>query len=178
MTIGPTLTTARLILRPPIIDDLEPWMAFGADPECMRFLGGVGTANTSWRGLAAMAGSWSLMGFSMFSVVEKDSGQWVGRLGPWRPQGWPGDEVGWGIARRHWGKGYATEGAAAAMDWSFEHLGWTDIIHCIDPLNRASQVVAEHLGSRLRGPTLLPEPMHMIQVEAWGQTRAQWRAAH
>jgi RimJ/RimL family protein N-acetyltransferase len=175
--IGPTLTTERLVLRPPTADDLEPWIEFGADPECMRFLGGAATRNTSWRALAAMTGSWVLMGFSMFSVVEKDTGQWVGRLGPWRPEGWPAPEVGWGITRRHWGKGYATEGAVAAMDWAFEHLGWTDIIHCIDPLNTASQEVARRLGSQLRGPTTLPAPMHEFPVEAWGQSRDQWRGA-
>jgi RimJ/RimL family protein N-acetyltransferase len=176
MTIGPTLTTARLILRPPVLDDLPAWMEFQADDEGMRYLGGVATANTSWRLMAAMAGSWSLMGFSMFSVVERDTGKWVGRLGPWMPEGWPGHEVGWGILRRCWGKGYATEGAEAAMDWAFEHLGWTDIIHCIDPRNTASQIVAKHLGSTLRGPVFLPEPMQAVPVEAWGQTREQWRS--
>lgn len=39
------------------------------------------------------AGAWTIRGFSMFSVIEKDSGQWIGRLGPWQPEGWPGTEV-------------------------------------------------------------------------------------
>ena len=37
----------------------------------------------------------------MFSVFEKDSGRWIGRLGPWEPHGWPGKEVGWGIVPMH-----------------------------------------------------------------------------
>lgn len=70
-----------------------------------------------------VAGSWSLLGFGMFSVLERDTGRWVGRVGPLHPDGWPGDEVGWGIARGAWGRGYATEAAAAAMEWSFDILG-------------------------------------------------------
>ena len=85
----------------------------------------------------------------MFSVIEKASGRWVGRLGPWQPEGWPGTEVGWGLARDAWGKGYATEGAAAAIDWAFDALGWDDVIHCIDPGNAA-------LGPGRRAPRLGP----------------------
>ena len=66
--------------------------------------------------------AWALQGFSMFSVIEKASGDWIGRLGPWAPEGWPGTEVGWGIVRSAWGKGYATEGAAATIDWAFDTM--------------------------------------------------------
>ena len=82
-----------------------------------------------------MCGAWSMTGIAMFSVIEKATGRWVGRLGPWYPEGWPDHEVGWGIAREHWGKGYASEGAAAAMDYAFDVLGWTEVIHCIDEQN-------------------------------------------
>src|SRR5687767_1598529 len=111
--LGPTLETQRLILRPPVETDLDAWAAFMADPVAARFIGGAQPRATAWRGMASMAGSWALKGFGMFSVIEKSSGEWVGRLGPWRPEGWPGDEVGWGLARQAWGKGYAVEGATA-----------------------------------------------------------------
>ena len=88
--------------------------------------------------MATFTGSWALHGFGMFSVIEKASGRWIGRLGPWAPEGWPGTEVGWGLAREAWGKGYATEGSAATMDWAIDTLGWSDIIHSIDPDNEAS----------------------------------------
>ncbi|HEX2802241.1 MAG TPA: GNAT family N-acetyltransferase, partial [Phenylobacterium sp.] len=84
--------------------------------------------------------------------------------------------IGWGLARAAWGRGYATEGAAAAMDYAFDVLGWTEAIHCIDPANQASQAVARRLGSTNLGPTALPPPLHEAPVEAWGQTREQWRA--
>ena len=149
--LGPTLETERLILRPPAAEDLDGWAAFMADEEAARFIGGALPRPTAWRTLATMAGSWALQGFGMFSVIEKSSGRWVGRLGPWQPEGWPGTEVGWGLAREAWGKGYATEGATAAIDWAFDALGWDDVIHCIDADNAGSIGVAERLGSVNRG---------------------------
>jgi RimJ/RimL family protein N-acetyltransferase len=123
-----------------------------------------------------MAGAWQLFGFAMFSVIEKSTGRWVGRLGPWQPEGWPGTEVGWGLAREAWGKGYATEGSTAAIDWAFAHLGWTDVIHCIDGENQASQAVAVRLGSRKLHRATLPPPFEAATVDVWGQSRAEWTA--
>jgi RimJ/RimL family protein N-acetyltransferase len=88
----------------------------------MRHLGGVQPRSVAWRGFLQMAGAWTIQGFSMFSVIEEVSGRWIGRIGPWRPEGWPGPEVGWALSRDVWGKGYATEAATAAMDWVFDEL--------------------------------------------------------
>ncbi|HYD43650.1 MAG TPA: GNAT family N-acetyltransferase [Phenylobacterium sp.] len=174
--LGPTLETERLILRPPAPEDFDPWAEFMADEEASRFIGGPLVRAASWRGFCSMAGAWAMFGFAMFSVVEKSSGRWIGRLGPWVPEGWPGTEVGWGVVREAWGKGYATEGATAAIDWAFDHLGWTEVIHCIDPENTASQRVAQRLGSRNLGPTRMPAPFEHMPVDAWGQSREAWRA--
>ncbi len=177
MTLAPRLETDRLILRPPVADDFEGWAAFMADAESAAFLGGVQDRAVAWRGLATMAGSWALLGFGMFSVIEKATGAWVGRVGPWRPEGWPGAEVGWGIAADRGGRGYATEAAAAAMDWAFDVLGWQKVIHCIDPRNAPSQGVARKLGSTKVGhePSLAG---FGTAVDIYGQTRDDWRTRH
>ena len=117
--IGTTLETERLILRPPVEADLDGWAALHADEDSARFIGGPLERAAAWRAMAAMTGSWWLRGLGMFSVVEKATGRWIGRLGPWQPEGWPGTEVGWGLRREAWGRGFATEGAAAAIDWAF-----------------------------------------------------------
>ena len=176
MADGPTLETERLILRPPRAEDLDAWAAFAADEVAARFLGGPQERHGAWRSLASMAGSWALYGYGPFSIIEKSSGRWVGRLGPWRPEGWPGGEILWGVAREAWGRGYAPEGAAAAIDWTFDTLGWDEVIHCIDPENAASIAVARKLGSRLLRPARLPKPYDVFPVEAWGQSREAWRA--
>jgi len=174
--LGPVLETERLILRPTGLEDFEGWASLMADEEAARYIGGVQAPSTAWRGLMGMAGAWALTGVAMFSVIEKASDRWIGRLGPWRPADWPGPEVGWGLVREAWGKGYATEGAAAAIDFAFDQLGWDEVIHCIDPANTPSQKVALRLGSTNRGPGKLPSPYEDAAVDIWGQSRAQWRA--
>lgn len=124
--------------------------------------------------MLTMAGAWCVQGFGMFSVIEAETGLWVGRAGPWHPHGWPGTEVGWGISRDRWGRGYATEASATAIDWAFERLGWTEVIHCIDPANVASAAVARRLGSRNRGPVAMPAPYDGQSVDLWGQSREEW----
>jgi RimJ/RimL family protein N-acetyltransferase len=173
--LGPTLETIRLILRPTRAEDFDPWAEFSADELTMRHLGGVQPRTVAWRGMVSVAGAWAIQGFSMFSVIEKATGAWIGRLGPWKPEGWPGAEVGWGLASHAWKKGYAVEGATAAMEWAFEELGWTEVIHCIDPANLPSLAVARRLGSKLLRVGRLPRPYDASELEIWGQSRDEWR---
>ena len=174
MTLGPILETPRLILRPTRTEDLAGYVELMSDADTTRFIGGIAPPSTVWRQMMTVAGSWSLHGFGFFSVIEKDTGRWIGRLGPWQPEGWPGHEVGWSILPSAGGKGYVTEGSAAALDWAFKTLGWPDVIHCIVPENLPSQKVAERLGSTNLGPTRIPAPLDDLVIDAWGQTRDQW----
>ena len=169
------LETQRLLLRVPQAGDFERYAEVLGDEDAARYIGGTQPRAAAWRRFLQMPGAWAVQGFGMFSVIEKDSGRWVGRLGPWQPEGWPGTEVGWGVTRESWGKGYAIEGATAAIDWAFARLGWDEIIHCIAPDNRASQQVALRLGSSLRGPVRLPAPYEDAPCDLWGQTRLQWQ---
>lgn len=173
---GPVLQTERLTLRPIALEDFPRWAEMMADPEASRFLGGVTPPAAAWRGFMTMAGAWSLTGVSMFSVIERDTGLWLGRIGPWKPEGWPGTEVGWGLHPDAQGKGYGVEAATAALDYAFDVLGWDDVIHCIDPDNTPSQRLAERLGATNRGRTQLPAPLSEFTVDAWGQSRADWKA--
>lgn len=171
---GPVLETERLTLRPIAIEDFPRWAEMMADPEASKFLGGVQPASVAWRGFMSMAGAWSLTGISMFSVTERDTGLWLGRIGPWTPHGWPGTEVGWGLHPDAQGKGYGVEAATATLDYAFDVLDWTDVIHCIDPDNVPSQRLAERLGSRNLGPTQMPPPFQDLPVDRWGQSREDW----
>ena len=171
-----TLETERLILRPPLPEDLDSWAAFHGDAQSMRYLGGALSRAEAWRGMAVVAGSWALRGFGYFSLIEKASGHWVGRSGPWYPEGWPEKEIGWMIAAEARGKGYASEAARASLDFVFGTLGWARVVHIIDPENLASHGVARKIGSRLLGPVTLPPPLSHWPVEAWGQSREDWRA--
>jgi RimJ/RimL family protein N-acetyltransferase len=170
------IDTARLILRPLRLEDFDAFAEFSRDPDAARYLGGPQGRSMAWRNFMTMAGAWYLQGISMFSVLLKASGEWIGRVGPWYPDGWPGTEVAWGIVPRFWGQGFATEAASAAIDWAFETLGWEEVIHTIDPRNAASIAVAGKLGAEHRGPGRLPPPYDGAPVHIWGQARAQWLA--
>ena len=170
------IETQRLILRLPRIEDFDAYAALQADPEASRHIGGPLSRPLAWRKFLQYPGAWMVQGFAMFSVTLKDGGEWLGQLGPWQPEGWPGTEVGWAFQRAAWGKGYAAEAAVAAIDWVFANLGWSEVIHSIAPDNHASQALAARLGSVNRGPGKLPPPSEHVAIDIWAQTREQWFA--
>lgn len=171
-----TIRTARLLLREPRLEDFEAYAELLADEDAARWIGGMQPRAAAWRKFLQQPGAWKVQGFGMFSVIDPATGDWLGQLGPWRPDGWPGNEIGYAFHPRAWGNGYATEAAVAAIDWAFAHLGWDDIVHCIHPDNLPSKRVAARLGSTvLRTGALLPAPSEGVDVELWGQTRAQWQ---
>ena len=174
---GPVIETGRLKLRRWSSADIAPNSAMLSDPGTARFIAADGkpvtTALAGWRNAAVMSGHWALHGFGMFVVEEKSSGRFAGRVGPWSPPGWPGFEVGWGIAREFRGKGYAVEAARASIDWCFATFELDLIMHCIDKENVASQAVARRLGAEKRHEIDLFG--HLADV--WVTSRDKWRAS-
>lgn len=172
----PIIQTERLLLRVPTADDLEGWVAFVDDAVAMEHLGGKRLSrHEAWRQLCTMVGSWHVRGFGMFSVIERATGEWVGRIGAWQPEDWPGREVGWGVRSKFAGRGYAHEAAAASMDYVFDDLGWDRVIHSIAPTNVRSAALAQRLGSVNCGPTQLPSPYEAMPVDSWEQSAEDWR---
>jgi RimJ/RimL family protein N-acetyltransferase len=173
---GPVIATARLRLRRWRDADVAPNSAMLSDPGTARFIAADGKPVTTelagWRNAAIMSGHWALHGFGMFVVEEKSSGKFVGRVGPWFPPGWPGFEVGWGIAREFRGKGYAVEAARASIDWCFATFELDRIIHCIDKENTASQAVALRLGAEKGGEFDLFGHL----ADLWVTARDKWQA--
>jgi RimJ/RimL family protein N-acetyltransferase len=119
----------------------------------MRYLGTGVTLSPmdAWRSMAAILGHWRLLGYGMFAIELKATGELVGRAGFLDPPGWPGFEVGWVLGRRHWGKGYAVEAARPCVDYAFRVLERSRVISLIRPDNHRSIRVAERLGERLTG---------------------------
>src|SRR5215212_2664854 len=171
---GPVIETERLKLRQWRIADLAPYTEMLADPGTARFITvdgkSVADAMTGWRHTVVMAGHWALHGAGMFAVEEKSTGNFVGRVGPWFPPGWPDFEIGWGITKQARGKGYAVEAARASIDWAFATFELDRIIHCIDRENTASQAVARRLGAHPEGETMLLGHA----VELWLTRRETW----
>lgn len=145
----PSLTTDRLLLRGFELRDAEPYMAMMEDPSVTQFLGdGRPLSRTdAWRQLAMFAGHWVLKGFGLWAVEERATGRLLGRIGCMEPEGWPGFEIAYTLARPAWGHGYAREGAAAALRYARETLEKRDIISIIRPANAGSIRVATSLGA-------------------------------
>ena len=169
------LETERLILRMFREDDFETYAKICADPEVMRYLGeGKPYPRLeAWRHMAFLVGHWHLRGYGHWAVEEKASGQLVGRIGFLNPEGWPGFEIGWTLARECWGKGYATEGARRALEYAFTDMNRDHVISLIHPENQASIRVAERLGEKLEGEA----EVFGKQVSVYGIDRAAWHAA-
>ena len=176
MTLGPTLETERLILRPPEASDFAGWAKMHEDAEAMRFIGGAMHPAQVWRVMATMIGHWHIRGYGMFSWIEKSTGDWIGRGGPWNPEGWPQPEIGWGLSAEKMGQGFASEAATALIDYAVDDLGWCEIVHCIDSNNTPSMKLAERLGSSYRGEIDPPKPYEGNNWVIYGQTADQWRA--
>jgi len=178
---GPVIESERLILRQWRAADVAPYTTMLADPGTARFITvdgkPVDDAMVGWRHTVVMAGHWALHGAGMFAVEEKSTGDFVGRVGPWFPPGWPEFEIGWGIARQAQRKGYALEAARAAIDWAFATFALDRIIHCIDRENVASQAVARRLGAEKHGQFELfghPADMWVTRREAWTVQARTW----
>jgi RimJ/RimL family protein N-acetyltransferase len=145
-----TLETERLLLRPFREDDLDAYALLVADAEVMRYLGDGRTLNRveAWRQMAFFLGHWTLRGYGLWAAVLKETNALAGRIGLFNPEGWPGLEVGWMLGRDFWGRGLATEGGRAALDYAFTALKADHVISVIQPANVRSIRVAERLGER------------------------------
>lgn len=174
----PMIETERLRLRPLSPEDYEPHAAMMADSRVAAFLSPTRTPQprgADWRAFATMLGHWTIRGYGFFSAFEKSGGDWVGRVGPWMPEGWPGLEAGWSIAPAHWGKGYAGEAAIATVNWIFARKPDLDrIISLIDPANANSQAVARKIGEAKTGETF--DFNETVRLEIWAAERREWLA--
>jgi RimJ/RimL family protein N-acetyltransferase len=151
------LETDRLKLRMWRESDLDAYADMCADPMVMRYLGPgtVMTRSDAWRSMAFFIGHWHMRGYGHWAVEERATGQMIGRIGFLNPEGWPAFEIGWTLARHAWGKGYAIEGAKAALRYAFEDLDKRHVISLIHPENVRSIRVAERLGEKPEGRTRL-----------------------
>jgi RimJ/RimL family protein N-acetyltransferase len=150
------IETGRLLLRQPRVEDAAELLEAFADPEAMRFIGDGSTTDLAGAEQAVdrWLGRWDAWGVGMFVVQHTEDARVLGRAGflRWDPDTWEvggsETELGWGLAREHWGHGYATEAALALRDWALNERGLTRLISLIQPENLRSIRVAEKLGER------------------------------
>lgn len=149
--------TERLVLRRWRDEDLESYAAMNADPEVMRFIGDghVQDRAEARATFAQIRGHWDEHGFGRWALERKDSASVIGFAGLGFPRFIPElatvPEIGWRLARPHWGQGYATEAAVGSRDDFFRSFGYDHIISLAYPANTASLRIMTKLGFRRDG---------------------------
>jgi RimJ/RimL family protein N-acetyltransferase len=172
---APLIETERLLLRPWRKEDFRPYHAILQHPDVHRHFGPdpMG-AEECWRRLLAAAGGWQFNGFGTWAAERKDDGKLVGSLGiftAWRdlePEFGEQPEMGWIFAAETHGKGMASEGCRAILDWTEANLSSTPIWAIIAPENKPSLKLAAKLGFEKVSETLYHnDPTVVLKRPAW-----------
>lgn len=144
------LETSRLRLRDWIETDLEPFSALNADDEVMRYFPSTLTNEETLRFYHSILDEFKECGFGLYAVEEKETKEFIGFIGFHRAlfeaEFTPCIEIGWRLKKEAWGKGYATEGAAACLHYGFNELGFSDIYSFTADINTPSKNVMRKIG--------------------------------
>ncbi len=148
--MAPVIETARLILRTWKDADVEPWIATGLDPRVMEFFPALSERADAEKRVAVMRERLERDGYGWWALEVKDGAPFAGVIVlqdvPFDAPFTPALEIGWRLAHEHWGRGYATEGARAALAFAFDELGRDEVVAITAALNLRSQKVMERLG--------------------------------
>jgi len=148
--ISHELRTDRLLLRRWLPADLEPFAAMNADPRVSEYLPTVLSREQSDAFVARAEAHFDKHGFGLWAVEICDEGSFAGFVGLSTPRFdahfQPSVEIGWRFDPAHWGRGYATEGARAALAYGFDAAGLPEIVSFTVPANARSRRVMEKIG--------------------------------
>jgi RimJ/RimL family protein N-acetyltransferase len=150
LTTNPEILTDRLRLRRWHPSDLDPFAAMNADPRVAEYLPTSLSRSGSEAFVTRVEAHFEQHGFGHWAVEVLENHRFAGYVGLMRPRFetrfTPCVEVGWRLAAEHWGKGYATEGASAAIAYGFDVIGLREILSWTVPANMRSRRVMEKLG--------------------------------
>ena len=144
------ITTKRLLIRQWRPSDREPFARLNADKEVMKYF--PSTLERSESDLIADTCERLIneRGWGFWAVEELATSEFIGFVGIHKPTDnlpcCPCVEIGWRLAKEHWGKGYATEAALACLDFGFSDLGLQEIVSFTAVINTPSRQVMERIG--------------------------------
>lgn len=171
MSAAPTIETERTVLRAHRLEDLDAYASMWADPVVTRFIGGnPRSREESWARILRYAGMWHLVGFGLWIVEEKATGDLIGEAGFHElrrdivPSFDGAPEAGWVFTPAVHGHGIASEVVGRMHAWAQGRSGFDRTVCIIDPDNGPSLAVARKVGyaEKLRttyhgGPIILLE---------------------
>jgi RimJ/RimL family protein N-acetyltransferase len=178
------LTTARLRLRQWRDEDLEPYAELNADPRVREFFPSLQTRQESADSIQFIRDHWQRRGFGLWAVEVIGGAPFIGFIGLSVPSFdapfMPCVELGYRLAFAHWGRGYATEGSGAAIEFGFATIGLPEIVALTAVGNERSRRVMERLGMRrnpdddfdhpniLAGHRLRRHVLYRLTATEWG----------
>ena len=178
-----SLTTERLLLRRWRREDREPFIALNADAQVMRHFPGCLSPIQSRDLIARFEAHFEQHGFGFWVVEVPGVTAFAGFTGLSVPRFesffTPCVEIGWRLASAHWGRGYATEAARAALEFGFESVDLQEIVSFAPAANRPSLAVMERLGMTPAGDFEHPDipPGHALRrLQLRRLRRDDWRA--
>ncbi len=144
------IRTSRLLLRQWQEADLAPFAALNADARVREFFPGLLSREESDRSAKMMSDHIARCGWGFWAAELVATGEFIGMIGLedvyFQAHFTPAVEIGWRLAFEHWGKGYATEGAKAALAYGFETLQLGEIVAFTAVHNKRSRLVMEKIG--------------------------------
>jgi RimJ/RimL family protein N-acetyltransferase len=150
MSAIPTIRTPRLHLRAWRDEDLAPFAELNGDPQVMEFFPKTLDRAESEAMVARIRAHFERRGFGSWAVEVPGVADFIGFVGLAVPgfeaHFTPCVEIGWRLARAHWGHGYATEAARAVLDLGFRSLGLEEIVSFTTTANLRSRAVMERIG--------------------------------
>lgn len=181
------IRTDRLLLRRWRESDREPFASMNADPAVMEHMQGVLPRERSDAFLDRIEAHWDEHGWGLWAVEVPEDVPFVGYVGLW-PAEYIADgmvEVGWRLAREHWGHGYATEAGREALQFGFSDVGLTEIVSFTVPQNVRSRRVMERIGlvrdpaGDFDHPKVDPVAYpHLVSHVMYRLNREEWRRNH
>jgi RimJ/RimL family protein N-acetyltransferase len=171
----PVLETPRLRLTALTERHFDDYAKMLADAESTRWIGDGQPLDrmNAWRSMAMLLGHWALRGCGMWAIELKDSGEFIGRAGLMKPEGWPDIELGWMLKPEHRHHGYATEAGEAILAFAWNEMHAQRVISLVRIGNEASDHVAERLGGEhIASVRLLPAASRSPPRELIARTAA------
>ena len=164
------IRTDRLVLRRWKPEDLSEYSQICGDPKVMRWIAdcSLKTRKQTEDEIAKFEQHWAEHEFGLFAVELLASARLTGFVGPSIPRFLPeilfAVEIGFRLARDLWGRGLATEGSRAVMDFGFKQIGLDRIVSICHVRNTPSRRIMEKLGMRLERETVVPGTGNPVQV--------------
>lgn len=146
----PIIQTDRLVLRQWCSEDLEPFASMNADPRVREYFPGLQTKEESNHSVSLASSHIEKFGWGFWAASLAETGEFIGFIGLkdvyFQAKFVPAVEIGWRLAFKHWGKGYATEGALACLRYAFERLNLNEIVSFTPVGNARSRAVMQKIG--------------------------------